>query len=190
MSLRITLDLSDKDIAHFTELAKQAMAASQTIATDNIIAEAKALLKDVDAKVESDYIRSRLGQLGVLIDMLEDEGWGMKEVGQQRVLAALAYFCNPENLIPDSVPGLGYLDDAIMVELLTRELKPEIEAYRDFVVYRRAEAKRRGMDPDKVGRADFTEAKEAALLARMRRRRRRSGGGSRTGRSPFSLFRF
>lgn len=190
MSMRITLDLSDKDIAHFTELAKQAMAASQTASRDSIISQAKALLKDVDRKVESDYIRSRLGRLRILIDMLEDEGWGMKEVGQQRVLAALAYFSSPDDLIPDSVPGLGYLDDAIMVELLSRELTPEIDAYQDFVVYRRAEAKRRGLDPDKVGRADFLEAKEAALLARMRRRRRRSVGTGRAGRSPFSLFRF
>jgi uncharacterized membrane protein YkvA (DUF1232 family) len=91
------------------------------------------------------------------------------------VLAALSYFNNPQDIIPDDVPVLGYLDDAIMIELLTRELRPEVEAYQDFVNYRSAEAKRRGLDPDKVDRADFLEAREQALLARMRRRRRAGG---------------
>src|SRR5699024_8363018 len=135
----------------------------------------------------SEFVRSRLDTLRLLIDMIEDEGWGMKEVGRQRVLAALSYFNNPKDLIPDNIPGLGFLDDAIMIELMTRELKPEIDAYRDFVAYRTSESERRGMDPDELNRGDYLQAREQALLARMRRRRRRSGGGGGH-RSPFSLF--
>ena len=187
MSLRITLDLSDKDLEHFRKLARTAMASVREVADAEIIAGARKLLDEVEQSVSSDYIRSRLGQINLLIAMLEDEGWGMQEVGRGRVLAALAYFNNPEDLIPDDVPGLGYLDDAIMVELLCRELKPEIEAYEDFVVYRASEAKRRGMDPAELNRGDFLKAREHALLSRMRRRRRGGGGGGGR-RSPFSLF--
>lgn len=189
MSLRITLDLSDKDIEHFRKLARTAMDSSRDLDRDAIIGGARDLLKEVNDTVGSDYIRSRLGKINVLIDMLEDEGWGMKEVGQKRVLAALAYFNNPDDLIPDDIPGLGFLDDAIMVELLCRELKPEIEAYRDFVHYRATAAKRRGVDPSELNRSDFLKAREQALLARMRRRRRGGGGGSSSGgRKPFQLF--
>lgn len=187
MSLRITLDLTDKDLEHFRNLARTAMASSRDLDATKIVAGARSLLKQVDEKVGSDYIRGRLGQINILIDMLEDEGWGMQEVGRGRVLAALAYFNDPEDLIPDNIPGVGYLDDAIMVELLCRELKPEMEAYQDFVVYRQSEAKRRGMDPADLNRGDFLKAREQALLARMRRRRRGGGGGGGR-RSPFSLF--
>lgn len=187
MTLRITLDLSEKDIEHFRHLARSAMDSSRELDREAIIAGARELLTEVDEKVGSDYIRTRLGKINVLIDMLEDEGWGMQQVGQGRVLAALAYFNNPEDLIPDHVPGLGYLDDAIMVELLCRELAPEIEAYEDFVKYRASEARRRGMDPAELNRGDFLKAREQALLSRMRRRRRGGGGGSKR-RSPFSLF--
>ncbi len=187
MSLRVTLDFTDKDLEHFRNLARKAMENTDHQQRDEIVSSARELLKEVDEKVETDFIRSRLGQLQILIDMLQDEGWGMKEVGRKRVLAALAYFNNPDDLIPDHIPGLGFLDDAIMVELLCRELKPEIEAYRDFVQYRSAEAKRRGMDPDELNRSDYLKAREQALLSRMRRRRRRGGGGS-SGKSPFSLF--
>jgi len=187
MTLRVTLDFTEKDLEHFRNLARQAMENTEQLPRDKIISSAQDLLKEVDERVETDYIRGRLGQLKILIEMLEDEGWGMQEVGQKRVLSALAYFNNPDDLIPDSIPGLGFLDDAIMVELLCRELKPEIEAYRDFVSYRSAAAKRRGVDPSELNRSDFLKNREQALLSRMRRRRRRGGGGG-GGKSPFSLF--
>jgi len=188
MSLRVTLDFTENDLEHFRSLARQAVATTKKLSREEIIAGARELLKEVDENVEADYIRSRLGQLQILIDILEDEGWGMMEVGQERVLAALAYFNNPEDLIPDHIPGLGFLDDAIMVELLCRELKPEIEAYRDFVRYRSAAAKRKGVPESELNRSDFVKNREQALLSRMRRRRRRGGGGGGGGKSPFSLF--
>lgn len=189
MSLRVTLEFTENDLEHFRKRAKLAMESAEEQSRDTIIKAARELLDQVNQRVESDYIRSRLGQLQVLIDMLEDEGWGMKEVGQKRVLSALAYFNNPDDLIPDDIPGIGFLDDAIMVELLCRELKPEIDAYGDFVEYRKATAKRMGVDPSELNRSDFLKNREHALLARMRRRRRGGGrGGSRRGKSPFSLF--
>jgi len=187
MSLRITLEFTEKDLEHFRKRARAAMETSRKLDDATIIKGARSLLEEVNEKVESDYIRDRLNQISILTSMLEDEGWGMQDVGRGRVLAALAYFNAPDDLIPDDVPGLGYLDDAIMIELLGRELKPEMEAYQDFVAYRTSEAKRRGVDPDELNRGAFLKAREQALLSRMRRRRRGSSG-SRGRRSPFSLF--
>lgn len=188
MTMRIVLDLSEKDLDHFRKLAQRAMDASQKATPEQIIDGAHKLLKEVEDSDASDFIRERLNQIEVLIDMLGDEGWGMQEVGRKRVLTALAYFNQPEDLIPDYLPGIGFLDDAIMVELLSRELKPEIEAYGDFVKYRETEARRLGKEPSELNRSDFLDAREKALLSRMRRRRRtgRSGGGG--SKSPFSLF--
>ncbi len=188
MSLRVTLEFTEKDLEHFRTMARQAMANTEEQKREVIIENARDLLKQVDKEVGTDFIRDRLSQLQILINMLEDEGWGMKEVGQKRVLSALAYFNNPEDLIPDHIPGLGFLDDAIMVELLCRELKPEIDAYGDFVRYRETEAKRRNMDPAELNRSDFLKNREKALLSRMRRRRRAGGGGGGKKKTPLSLF--
>jgi uncharacterized membrane protein YkvA (DUF1232 family) len=62
--------------------------------------------------------------------------WKLPEPDRARVVNSLAYFCEPDDLIPDDVPGLGFLDDAIMVELVVRELRHEIDAYQDFCSYR------------------------------------------------------
>jgi len=187
MSLRVTLEFTENDLEHFRKLAQKAVAVSKELPRDKIISSARELLEHVDESSGGHYIRSRLRQLQSLIDILEDEGWGMQKVGQKRVLSALAYFNNPEDLIPDDIPGLGFLDDAIMVELLCRELKPEIDAYRDFVDYRAAAPRRRGVDPAELNRADFVKNREQALLSRMRRRRRSRGASGGGGRSPFSL---
>ena len=187
MSMRIVLELSDHDLQHFRKLAKQAMATSQSASPDQIVANARRLIEEISGSDASDFIREKMTTVEVMIQMLRDEGWGMQEVGRKRVLAALAYFNQPEDLIPDHLPGVGYLDDAIMIELLARELKPELEAYTDFVKYRAAEARRLGKDPDELNRSDYLATREKELLSRMRRRRR--PGRSRTrGKSPFSLF--
>jgi uncharacterized membrane protein YkvA (DUF1232 family) len=188
MSMRIVLDLSEKDLEHFRELAKQAMDASTKASSEEIIAGANKLLTEVEESKASDFIRERLQQIRLLTDMIEDEGWGMQEVGRKRVLTALAYFNQPEDLIPDHLPAIGFLDDAIMIELLGRELAPEIEAYTDFVEYRASEAKRLGKNPEELNRSDYLEARHQQLLSRMRRRRRPTGTGRSRRKSPFSLF--
>lgn len=189
MSIRIVLDLSEHDLEHFRGLAKKAVETSQKKTPEEVIAGAHELVDEVNEKVTSDFIREKIGQIRLLSDMLADEGWGLGDVGRRRVLAALAYFNQPEDLIPDHLPGIGFLDDAIMIELMCRELKPEIDAYQDFVKYREAESSRLGKPPEELNRGDFLKQRERELLSRMRRRRRRGGGGGGGGgKSPFGLF--
>jgi len=94
------------------------------------------------------------------------------------------YFCDPKDIIPDNVEVLGFLDDAVMIELCVRDLKHELEAYDDFCDYREHEARRRGLEPAKLGRADWLESRRDELVDRMHARRERdfgSGYGSSSG---------
>lgn len=188
MSMRIVLELSEQDLKHFRQLARQAMESVKQADPEQVFAGAAKLLEEVEQSKASDFIRERLQQIRLLIDMLQDEGWGMQAVGRKRVLAALAYFNQPEDLIPDYLPGIGYLDDAIMIELLARELKPEIDAYQDFIRFRAAEARRLGQAPEELNRTEFLATREKELLSRMRRRRGSRNSSRGRGRSPFSLF--
>ncbi|MEJ2516278.1 MAG: YkvA family protein [Gammaproteobacteria bacterium] len=192
MSLKVTFDLADADLEHFRLIMREARDVAKDKPRDEILASAEALLVEVRGAQVPDFVSIRLERIQLLVDMLRDEEWKLPAEESTRVLNALAYFSEPEDLIPDHVPGLGFLDDAIMVELVNRELRHEIEAYRDFCDYRTAEESRRsqlGKPIDEVTKEEFLASRRAALHARIRnrrsrerQRRRRSGG-----RSPFSL---
>ena len=119
------------------------------------------------------FILERIERLHLMIEMLTDLDWRLPHQEAKRVLNALAYFTEPEDLIPDHIPGLGYLDDAIMIELVVRELKHEMEAYRDFCDYRSGRAAAAALRA-RNSRCDALAARRDELHSRMRRRRERS----------------
>ena len=127
MPLDITFTLSDQDLDHFqgiVDKAKSAMEGEDT--RSSIEAAARSLIEDAKSSELPEFIADRLGKLEVVINMIGDEEWQLSEEERNRVLGALIYFCDPEDLIPDHVPGLGFLDDAIYVEIIIRELAAEI----------------------------------------------------------------
>jgi Protein of unknown function (DUF1232) len=179
MTLSITIELSDSDLAHFQEVVKRAQETAGNRTAHEITAAASKLLAESEGVQVPEFIASRLGKLEALISMVHDEGWALSDEDKQRVLTALTYFADPKDIIPDSVPVVGLLDDAIMIELCVRELKHELEAYEDFRSFRKNEAEGRGLDPATLGRADWLEGRRQELHDRMRRRRSSyaSGGG-------------
>lgn len=193
MSLRVTFDLGDADLEHFRTIMKEARQVAQARSRDEVLQVAHGLLETVRKAEVPEFVRDRLEKIQTMIDMVEDAEWQLPEEETSRVLNALAYFGEPEDLIPDHVPGLGFLDDAIMVELVVRELRHEIEAYQDFCRFRETQEQRLaslGSEAD-VSRETFLENRRHELHARMRdrRRRERERRRSRSGRrSPFSLF--
>lgn len=187
MAMKITFELSRSDLEHFQEVLRRAREAVAGLSVEQIIENASQVLNRVNATETSDFIRDRMTQLETLIGMVIDEGWGLEAEDRARIVNALAYFSEAEDLIPDHIPGLGFLDDAIVIEIVCRELQHEIQAYRDFVVFRAAEACRRGEDANQLNRADWLEERRQQLHLRMRRRRRKGRGGGSARKSPFSL---
>jgi uncharacterized membrane protein YkvA (DUF1232 family) len=190
MTMRVTFELQPEDLKHFRLIMREARDAAKSLTADEILSSANNLLREIeDAKVPH-FIEERLTRLRTLIGMVEDDEWSLPQEETARVLNALAYFAEPEDLIPDHIPGLGFLDDAIMIELVARELRHEIEAYDDFCAFRDREGARRrskGQDDD-VTRGQWLETRRTELMSRMRRRRRRDRGRKRSGgRSPLSL---
>lgn len=176
MPLSISFELSDRDLAHFTQALEAARASAGSKTTEEIIAAASALLIEAGKVEVPDFIAERLDRLDALIAMATDEGWHLPEEDRQRVLSALVYFADPADVIPDSVPVLGYFDDAIAIEMCVKELKFEIEAYDEFCDFRQSGADRRGLDPATLGRADWLEARRDELVDRMHHRRNRQAG--------------
>jgi uncharacterized membrane protein YkvA (DUF1232 family) len=191
--LSIKFDLSDQDLDHFRKLMVQTRENVKGRTQEQVVAAARSLLENARASSAPEFVLGRLGRLTKLIEMLEDEEWQLPEDERAHVLTALAYFCEPCDLIPDHLTALGFLDDAIMIELVVEELRGELEAYEDFCRFREEQqahhrAERGSADDDSehtstITRADWLDAKRAELHGRMREH-----GLSRGLRGLFSLF--
>lgn len=176
MAISFTIDLSDADVARLSEAAKSDAHAGDKASVETATAAAAKLIQDADKGALPGFVAQRLETLDRMISMVRDEGWAMGEVDVQRVLDALSYFVDPHDMIADDTPVLGYLDDAIMIEIFSRELAPELVAYDEFCSFRHDEAVRRGLDPAKVGRADWLAERRDELQDRMHRWRGRDYG--------------
>lgn len=187
MSLHINFRLSDSDLEFFSGVMQQAREKSKDISQQQAIDNAQELLERVKQSDTADFIQDHMNQIETLIGMIVDEGWGLIEDDRERVLTALSYFSESQDLIPDETPALGYLDDAIIIDIVCKALEHEIQAYREFLIFRATEINRRGDEATQVQRTDWLEERRQQLHARMRRRRDGEANSNKT-KSPFSLF--
>ena len=184
MSITLNFELNDRDLAHFQDAAERSRKAAEGKSEQEIVDCAVGLLADAQKVHIPDFIMDRLLRLDDMIAMVRDTGWALPEDDKQRVLTALMYFCDPQDVIPDHVEVLGFLDDAVMIELSVRELKHELDAYDDFCDYRDHEAKRRGVEASSLGRTEWLDSRREELIDRMHQRRERdfgTGYGSSSG---------
>ncbi len=165
--MKIVFDLDDEDLAHFRREMRKTRAAVRVADDEDIIGAAREALEKVRTVSAPGFVLDRMERLDALTLMVEDPDWRATRTERNQILSALAYFGDPEDLIPDDIPGLGFLDDAIMVELVLAELKHDIDAYDDFVAYRES-VKAGTAEGDKIARK--LAKRRDQLRARARRR--------------------
>jgi uncharacterized membrane protein YkvA (DUF1232 family) len=136
-SFKVSFTLDASDVAYFRKLYRTAKQHSSPEDRPKILAEVGDLVSRVrSAKKTSSFVIEAIEILEDLIQMLEDKDYAVPKGVADRALAALAYFANPEDMIPDHIPGLGFLDDAIMMKIVEDDFKHELWAYRKFRKFR------------------------------------------------------
>lgn len=172
MPLTLTLELSDEELDWFRSVMRRVRVRSAGRPPEVTAEAASREVARLRSTTQSPFILRRLDRVRRLIAMLDDPQWQLPEADRARVLEGLAYVADVRDLVPDTVPVLGLLDDAIMLELVLRDLGHELEAYEAFDEYRRSEAERMPHG-ERVSRRDWIDAQREALHARMRERRER-----------------
>jgi uncharacterized membrane protein YkvA (DUF1232 family) len=171
MSMKISFELTDSDLNFFREALKQSREAVRDAEESEII-EA---ISDVLAEIRQneplpDFVGQRIPELESLISMLTDDEWHLPEADRERLLATFVYFADPEDILPDHIPVIGYLDDVIIIELVIRELRHVRVAYDDFCQFREEFDKANGKNVDPVIRRDRIDRRRQQLHQRMQRR--------------------
>ena len=162
MSMKISFELNESELDHYRLLMTQVQIAAGRKPREQILSEAEEHLQLTDDESVPGFAAERFEAARLMIAMLRDDEWGLPENEAQRILNALVYFSEPDDLIPDDTPAIGFIDDAIMIELVIRDLYPELDAYRKFCSYRE-------QNPDQG--EDSRGEQRDKLLAGIRKRR-------------------
>lgn len=171
MSIRLSFELSDRDLNFFREALKK----SRSVVRDADDAEIIDAIRDVIDDIRKseplpDFVATRLPELESMIQMLNDAEWRLPAADRERILAAFVYFGDPEDILPDDIPVIGYLDDVIILELVSRELYHVREAYDDFCRYRDEFDGKHESGIDAAVRRDRLDRRRQQLHQRMQQR--------------------
>ncbi|MGH0029742.1 MAG: YkvA family protein [Myxococcota bacterium] len=130
---KVTFELDEQDAAYFRSIYRKAKQNASRMDPSSIIKDARKLVDQVrKSKKAPHFVKDAIATLEDMTQIIEDESYKAPTAVKNQVLAGLAYFSNPEDLIPDHIPALGFLDDAIMVKFVEEEFKHELWGYRKF----------------------------------------------------------
>jgi len=171
MAMTISFELTDRDLQFFRKALKQSREAVRDAEDIEIIDAIRDVLEEIrQADPLPDFVGKRIPELESLLSMLTDDEWQLPEEDRERLLATFVYFADPEDILPDDIPVIGYLDDVIIIELVARELFHVREAYDDFCRFREDFEKNTDSGVDPVIRRDRLDRRRQQLHQRMRRR--------------------
>ena len=171
MSLRLSFELSDRDLRFFRNALKRSRDVVRSADESEIIDAIRGVIDDIRrSEPLPDFVATRLPELESMLQMLVDAEWQLPEADREHILAAFVYFGDPEDILPDEIPVIGYLDDVIILELVARELQHVREAYDDYCRFREEFDSEHDSDLDSAIRRDRLDRRRQQLHQRMRRR--------------------
>ena len=175
-ALEISLRLAPRDVEFLRRRLIEAALIGEHESEDALIRAALAALSRARAADAPDYVIHQLGALEEVAELLRDPDWRLPASARDRARVVLSYFLDARDLIPDEAPLFGFLDDAIMIELLVQELAAELDGWRRLARYREKLDERLGAPAQRAERARRLSERRRTLRARIQEKRKREPG--------------
>jgi hypothetical protein len=167
-----TYFLTSPDIERFNQFLQRLGRRQAPLDRDQVVTAARQLCECSNPAAEPPSIRERMRLVETAANMISDPDWQPVNDVVDTARMVIEYARGSDNLIPDWVPQVGRLDDAIVVDAAWPRLSEEIESYLDFCRVREAQAE---LADGSTGAREFTRAdweqycyEEAALCAHQR----------------------
>ncbi|HVZ37703.1 MAG TPA: YkvA family protein [Candidatus Kapabacteria bacterium] len=82
------------------------------------------------------WMKTMVHHVRLLFDMVRDREFSLDGRTKALVAAGLIYFVLPVDLTPDFIPGIGYIDDAMVLTLVWRLVAGQVARYQAFLLVR------------------------------------------------------
>ena len=96
------------------------------------IAQLARWLETLPSETAQATIALRLARAESLRRMLDDPDWELPADLRERGVHLLDYLYRFDDLIPDELPLIGHLDDALLIELCWAQFEGEVRDYEDY----------------------------------------------------------
>lgn len=152
-------EIEDEALYRFNGLLARLDLKRAPIGRDQLVTAARDLADIPCEGRVSACIHERMRRAGAIDRMLSDDAWSPEDdvVGPAELV--VSYVRGNSDLIPDGLPKVGRLDDAIVVDTAWSRLVGEVRNYLDFCRLRQVE---RGLGNAKdFHRPDWVEARNA-----------------------------
>jgi hypothetical protein len=125
------LKLADAAMLAFNYQLHDVSEKAPSVDADQVVSLAR-WLQDLPEKTAEATINLRLARAESLRRMLDDPDWSLPADVAERGRHLLDYIRRFDDLIPDYLPLIGHLDDALLVELCWSEFAGEVQDYLDY----------------------------------------------------------
>lgn len=134
------------------------------LSIDQFASSARRVLSRYPVGAQPVFVQSRLKTWERLQELAVDDGWGTAQDVREHVATVRGYFDTTEDVLPDHLPTIGRLDDALLIDLALQRLRHEIADYEEFCRFRQVAADYAGITPQQTGltRWQWLEAVEHA----------------------------
>jgi uncharacterized membrane protein YkvA (DUF1232 family) len=165
-----TVELDARAIDRFNRLLERVGRQGTPLDADRLATAARELRGHHPALTPPACIRQRINRVKAAVAMIEDRAWRAPDEAVATVRLVAEYVAATDDLIPDTMPTVGRLDDSIVVDAAWPRLANEILGYVDYRRLRRLFAATTG-DQLRFDRAAWQQARaeESALRAQLRR---------------------